>query len=495
MNKSLMQFFSSGSKFFLFAVFLFSCREEPILWETKTSDQLITQYVKSFPEFSEFGNILESVDLISLLSVRGPFTLFLPSDTEMKAYYAFKGVSSYKEFSPEFLKQLALYHLVPIKIETDDIGLGALRDTNALGDYLVTEFDGSDIVINKNCKIIKRNIQCANGVIHLIDRVIDPVTINVYNLLANNPAYSLFAEGLKRTRLRDTLQIVSFPYGRKNARTRFTVLAVPDTTFNRYGITNIDQLISRYTDAPDNVTSLENGFYRYMEYHCLAGTFFLNNMNTRIYPILSYDNNISVTVDNDYKLNLDTRTKKYTGFVIDQSNNPAKNGTVHTINDLLPVFEPEPVQITWETTDHFDMRQGDYFGKYYMRWFDGENTFANIKWEGDYLLYYFKPSTESWNLNGDCLCMSGWGWIEVTTPKIMKGKYRVSGNIWNGSDKSNYEVSIDGVATALVTNTQPAITTSWGEFDWSKTETHKVKIIAKTPGLIFWDTVVFTPLK
>jgi hypothetical protein len=89
-----------------------------------------------------------------------------------------------------------------------------------------------------------------------------------------------------------------------------------------------------------------------MEYHCLGETYYLNNLNTKLYPILSYHNNISITIDNeDYKINLNKSTGQYTGFYISQSNNTAKNGVVHTIYGLLPVFEPEPQQIIWETTD------------------------------------------------------------------------------------------------------------------------------------------------
>lgn len=495
MKKFPGHFFAKVILILIFPILLNSCFEEVTPWDTKSTSLQISEYIQSEPQYSEFGKILEKANLISLLSVRGPYTLFLPSNSQMEEYYAVKGVSSFEEFSPEFLKALCFNHLIPSEVLTNDIGLGALRDTNALGDYLVTEFNQSDIILNKSSKIIKRDIPCANGVIQLIDKVIEPVTSSVYDMLAANPDFSLFTKGLELTGLKDTLQLISFPFGRRVARTRFTVLAVPDTTFNRFGITTVDELVSTFTDDLDSLKYLQNGFYRYMEYHVLGGTYFLNNFETKAYPILSYDNNISVTIAEDYKLNLDKKTKNYTGFVVNMSNNPGKNGTYHTIKGLLPVFEPEPTVITWETTDHFDMKQSDYYDKYYMRWSDGQNTFKNIKWGGDYMLYYFKPSTESWNLNGDCLSMSGWWWIELTTPKIMKGKYLVTGNIWNGADKSNYQVTIDGVNTALVLNTQPAITTSWGEFTWNTTTTHKILVTAKSSGLVFWDTVVFTPIK
>jgi uncharacterized surface protein with fasciclin (FAS1) repeats len=496
MKKTVWHILKGSSKILLFALFLFGCNEDPILWEVKSKDQVITEYVQTHEEFSEFAKILESTGLESLLSVRGPFTLFLPSDVEMNAYYAEKGVTSYLDLDPALVEELVLNLLVPSKIETGDIQLGALRDTNALGDYLVTEFSGSEIIVNKEIRISKRNIQAANGVIHLIDKVIEPVKMNIFELVAADPDYSLFAEGLRLTKLKDTLQTISFPFNNKPARTRFTLLAVPDSIYAKepYNITTIEQLVAYFTTATDSLTYLDNPFYRYMEYHCLGGTYFLNNLTSRSFPILSYDNNVSVIIDvQDYKLNLNKATKEYTGFIIDQSNYPAKNGTVHALNDILPVFQPEPTTIVWETTDHFDLKQGDYFDKYYSRWFDGQNTFQNIKWEGDYLLYYFKDHDTGKLLNDDCLSMSGWWWCEVKTPKIMKGKYKVTSNLWNG--QTTYAVYIDGINTAIIKDSDPAESTSWGEFDWTETVPHTIKVVTLSPGMLFWDTIIFTPIK
>ncbi len=491
MKNIVWQLLKRISKLLFFAVILFGCNSEPQLWKVNSTQQVISEYVDSNPEFSEFSKILESTGLNSLLAVRGPFTLFLPSDDQMKEYYNLKGVKSYSEFSAEFQKQLVLNHIIGSHIETGDIGLGAIRDPNAIGDYIVSEFEGADIILNKYSKIIKRDIITSNGVIHHINKVLDPVTKSVYDVLNDNPSYSIFTEGLKRTGFKDTLMTITFPYGTKTARTRFTVMAIPDTTFNRYGINNIDELIAMYTDYPDSITYPSNGFHSYMEYHCLANTYYLNNLNTSLYPSISYDYNVSITVDTDYKINTDANNN-YTKFVVEQSNLPGKNGTIHTVAGLMPVTQPKPTTLVWETTDHFDMKQGDYYGKYYGRFFDGQNTFAYIKWEGDYMLYYYKDHDTGEVLNNDCLSMSGWWWCEVTTPKIMKGKYKITSNLWSG--QIDYAVYIDGVNTALIKSSDPAKSTTWAEVNWTKTEKHKIKVANTSPGLLFWDTIIFTPI-
>jgi hypothetical protein len=129
-----------------------------------------------------------------------------------------------------------------------------------------------------------------------------------------------------------------------------------------------------------------------------------------------------------------------------------------------------------------------------MRWFDGQNTFKYIKWGGDYLLYYIKnPALAREQINWDCLSMSGWWWCQITTRKIMKGKYKLTAHLWNG--EVDYAVYVDDVNTANVKRTDPDYTTSWGEFDWPTTERHTIKVVAISPGMLFWDCVTFTPIK
>ena len=336
-----------------------------------------------------------------------------------------------------------------------------------------------DIILNKYSKIIDRDVAAHNGIIHVIDKVLQPVTKSVYEILDEDPSYSIFKQGIDITGLKDTLNVITF-----------------DSMFNQFEIHSIDDLVAKYTDDPDNVNDINNGFYRYMEYHCLAGTHYLSDLElgTKVYPVLSYDNYISVTVNDDYKINQDSVTKEYTTFNIDQSNIPGKNGTIHTVNGLLPVIQPKPTTIIWETTDHFDLKQIDEFGKTYARFYDGQNSLNNIKWEGSFLLYYYRDqNTGPFPFrNYDCLFMSGWWWCEVTTPKILKGKYQLFSEFW--LNRINLEVYVDGEYSTYI-RTYTTDQKIWGEFNWDKTETHTVRIIAKSPGELFWDALIFTPIE
>lgn len=47
------------SKILLFTVLLFGCKTEPQPWSVKSTQQVISEYVETNTEFSEFNKILE----------------------------------------------------------------------------------------------------------------------------------------------------------------------------------------------------------------------------------------------------------------------------------------------------------------------------------------------------------------------------------------------------------------------------------------------------
>jgi uncharacterized surface protein with fasciclin (FAS1) repeats len=432
---------------------------------------------------------------VDLLKGNKNLTFLIPDNTAMREYYKEKKVTSLADIPDDFRQKLLRNHIIPSVQKTSDIYLGALQDTNALGDYLETEFSGSDILLNRSSKIITRNIEIANNWIQVIDKVLEPVTKDIYTVISEDPGYSIFSEGLRLTGLKDTLKMITYPYKAKNVRTRFTLLAVPDTTYYRFGIRNVNDLIDWCGESSsDDLASREHPFYKYIEYHCLAGTWYLNYfMNESRYYAISQVNSIAMNVTDDYKINPDNVTNKYTGFFIPLSNISAKNGVIHAVNNLLPL--PELQEFIFETTDYFEIKQGLYYRKDKKEWFDGENSFSKIKFMSD-KLQYVGISTPSENyLNGDYLLLPKFKWIELTTPEIPAGHYKIGSKMWftfaGAFPKVN--VYIDGEYIKELTENQQIA--DIGDVNWGAPGEHRIKIECPDLGTMSWDYLVFTPIK
>jgi uncharacterized surface protein with fasciclin (FAS1) repeats len=473
------------------------CSKEPAVGTRLNEDDPgVYEYLLSNPDqYSEFAHLIEKTNSVNLLKGLKKITYLVPNNAAMRAYYKEKKVSSLSDFTDDFRQIMLRNHIVPSFQKTKDIYLGALQDTNALGDYLKTDFNGSDIILNSNAKIITQDILVAENIIQVIDHVIDPETKDIFSLLSENPAFSIFSEGLELTGIKDTLQSITYPYRSKNIRTRYTLLAVADTTYNRFGIYSTNDLINWCgKGTTDNYESKENPFYRYIQYHCLAGTFYLNNfMDKTQYYSISQVNSIAMEVTNDYKINPDVATNKYTGFFIPSSNIPAKNGVIHVINNLLPI--PEFQEFIFETTDYPEFRNASFYHKSQSLWVDGQNSFSKIKFLSTRFEYFGTSQPSEAYLNGDYLLLTSFKWVELTTPEIPAGHYRISsrmGFTFTGAFPSIKVYIDDEYMTELTENQQIQ---NLGEVTWPTSGEHRIKIESSELGNMTWDYIVFTPLK
>lgn len=484
------------------------CNDPVTNWGVDTKYMVMTEYVQEYDEFSEFGNMLERTRLYSLLNTRGPFTLFLPTNDAVKEMYDEIGVNSLDEFwqrDTSLVYDFVYNHIIGTSILTAEIGLGALRETNVLGDYIVSDFVGTEIRLNKKAIITDRDVPLSNGYINVIDKTIPIIDKSVYQTMKGLSEFSLFVEGLDMAGLSDTLDMIKFDYGNLVARNRYTIYAVPDSIFNRYGITNVNELVAYFTDDVANVKSANNPFYQFMVYHCMTGTYYLSDfpLYTSTFPVISQENHLSLVASDDYKLNQNPLDRTdYVGFNVPESNYPCKNGALHAIDDLLVPPLPTPVNVLWNVFDHLEITSGDWYVNYFKKWDDTKDEngnsihFKNIVYQGDYLQYYYKGSsnpgwikgnnTDGYGGNLGALNMLGFWWIEFTTPRIMKGKYEI---VLNMSVTGNqFAVYVDGKKATLTTTGRPF---GIGTFEFSETKTHKIKVVSLGFTTMFWRDIQF----
>lgn len=484
----------------LLGLLMVNCDLKPEVVPIDDEFKQIMEYVEeNSDDYKEFFAIAEHTGLSGVLSTRGPFTLFLPDDEAFEAYYAEKGKSSYNDFTDDELASLVRNHIIPAEISTNDIGLGSISEKNALGDFLVSEFEGSDILINKHSKIIDRDIVVANGVIHRINKVIDPVTEGTFTTISKLDEYSIFSEALEKAGLSDTLDMVEIPYGLGVARVRYTILAIPDSIFKLNGINNVDDLIKKYDNGIGNIDQTDNGFHDYMEYHCLENTYYMSTIEEGVYYVISRNNYLYFEVGTHFTINSSETDSVYTTFIEKYSNIPTKNGVIHGINQLLPTQEPEPKEYRFDTTAFPEFQQLDIYEDGGVRnFYDGENGFANIKWTGDFLQYWKKFQGTGF-MNDDCIVMSEGYWtLEITLPRITRGHYEVFGFFKKGGNRANVVFYIDGEKIDKVIELNgsdgPFVDEKICEVNWKTTEEHVVKLVTVYPGTILWDRLTFKPI-
>ena len=122
--------------------------------------------------FKTLAAALKAADLIETLKGKGPFTVFAPTD---EAFAKLPKGTVEELLKPENKAKLAgilTYHVVAGKVEAKDaVKLKSAKTVNGAS-FKISASDAG-VMVDK-AKVVKTDIQCSNGVIHVIDSVIMP---------------------------------------------------------------------------------------------------------------------------------------------------------------------------------------------------------------------------------------------------------------------------------------------------------------------------------
>ena len=120
--------------------------------------------------FKTLAKLLTDADLIGVMKGPGPYTVFAPTDEAFAKVpkEVLDGLAKDKAKLQEVLK----YHVLTSKWTTDDIKLVKQTGT-AQGKAVTFAVSAGGITVN-GAKVVKPNVDCTNGMIHVIDAVLLP---------------------------------------------------------------------------------------------------------------------------------------------------------------------------------------------------------------------------------------------------------------------------------------------------------------------------------
>jgi uncharacterized surface protein with fasciclin (FAS1) repeats len=120
--------------------------------------------------FKTLAKLLTDADLVGVMKGPGPYTVFAPTDDAFAKVPqdVLAGLAKDKAKLAEVLK----YHVLTSKWTTDDIKLVKQTGT-AQGKSVQFGAAGGALTVN-GAKIVKPNIDCTNGMVHVIDAVLLP---------------------------------------------------------------------------------------------------------------------------------------------------------------------------------------------------------------------------------------------------------------------------------------------------------------------------------
>jgi uncharacterized surface protein with fasciclin (FAS1) repeats len=183
----------------LFAIFTVSCDDDD---NNVVVDNTITGKATATANLSILVQALVKVDLATTLKGAGPYTVFAPTNDAFTAFLATTPYATINDVPKEALTQILLNHVVTGAVKSTDLTTGYIKTlakgtastSNTLSMYVNT---ATGVKLNGVATVTTADIMASNGVVHIVDKVIDLPTIVTH--AAANANFSTLVSVLNRS--------------------------------------------------------------------------------------------------------------------------------------------------------------------------------------------------------------------------------------------------------------------------------------------------------
>ncbi len=476
--------------------------------------------------------LLKHTDLFNTLNLQANYTCFVPNNKAVEAYLSKKGMTKVSELNIEDAKLLVRYHTIKgAKYSSVDFQEGLIPDTTATGDYLSTSFSsvGGAVLVNMEATVTK-TIQVTNAYVHIVNAVLTPVTETLWDKL-QNPDFSIFKAAVELTGLRDMLNTIvkieeSSSGELLQRKYRYTLFAVPNSIFIANGINDVAALVNKL-GAGNDYTMVSNELNKYVTYHLVNQQISYSVLSAFAADDKVRSKNINTMAPNQLINVRDVSNVLYInynqtsaqGTKLSQINLNCKNGVMHVVDGLMMIESPKPTKIQWELTAYpeigaaipnYRVTPGNSTYQYFLL----NNAFETYRLltvpeSRQGLTYVLANKNEAEfrkSIYSDYLIVSlgMFGWVEMQSPAIVAGKYRVFIEHFNfkGAEKlGRLSFIIDGnyvgaqITTIGDSKTSDKFTkTLVGQVEFTETTTHTLRILAGDTFSSYLDCLTFEPI-
>ena len=272
----------------------------------ETGRQDIVDTAVAAGSFETLATALTKAGLVDALKGEGPFTVFAPTDEAFAALPEGTVESLLKPENIGTLQAILLYHVVPGEMPASKVVKASGAET--LNGQRIDFAADKDGVRVDTANVVKTDIRCTNGVIHVIDSVILPSQDDLVATASAAGAFNTLLAAATAAGLVDTL----------TGEGPLTVLAPTDEAFRKLPAGTVESLLK-----PENKDQL----VAILTYHVLPG---------RVYSGEALRTKTFTTVQSS-DVTFATRGEKayVEGAQIVSADIDASNGVIHVIDSVI----------------------------------------------------------------------------------------------------------------------------------------------------------------
>ncbi len=274
----------------------------------ETPEEEIKNIVDTAIDNGNFETLIAAVtaaDLVETLSdENSEFTVFAPTDTAFAALDS-ATLTNLVENDTTNLTKILTYHVVGSEVLSTDLSDG-MRAETVQGKYIEITIQGDNVYID-NAMVTIADIECSNGVIHVIDTVIMPKDNIVETAIARG--FDTLVTAVLAADLQGTLSDES---------AQLTVFAPTDEAFAKLDSTFLTNLVENDTA---NLTAI-------LTYHVLPTAVYSTQLTNNMSATTVQGTNIVITIMNQTVYLNDIAT-------VTTADIKCSNGVIHVIDTVI----------------------------------------------------------------------------------------------------------------------------------------------------------------
>lgn len=215
-----------------------------------TAQQDIVDTAVGAGSFKTLAAALQAADLVGALKDKGPYTVFAPTDEAFAKLPEGTVETLLKPENKQQLVDILTYHVVQGQVGSAQVvRLNGAKSLN--GQQIDIQVADGKVKADK-ATVVKTDIECSNGVIHVIDQVILPATDNIAATAIKAGSFKTLVAAAQAAGLVDAL----------SSKGPLTVFAPTDEAFAKLPAGTVESLLK-----PENKAKLAG----ILKYHVVAG--------------------------------------------------------------------------------------------------------------------------------------------------------------------------------------------------------------------------------
>jgi uncharacterized surface protein with fasciclin (FAS1) repeats len=406
-------------------------------------DEKMIDEIMEENQLYDFLSIMEKAGLSGTVHAYGTYTLFAPTNEAVRSYLQQTGRESVDNLSKEEAESMVKYHLIRDTLLTTDFVDGRLPSPNFLRKYLTskTEAEGSNVFIrlNRQAKIIDKDMRASNGYLHIIDQVLTPPVQSVADRIHELPdaEYSLMKTLFSLSGWEDSLSVEREDHW-------FTFFIQDNQAFEAAGIRSVDDLLSQLRENTPEIEDDNQLISNYIAYHSINSLYYIADLLTvsslqTIAPkqVITFKRDLDVIILNEFVQGQNVEEGVRLDRNSEYSDWSCSNGVIHKINGNIQIKNRSAYRVYWEVSEQPEMMALKSYKKAGTNVGYASGELSEIQWGGKTAvsIYYYCSGISNvldekvQYVNGDRLefqlSVNTMQWMEMKMPLLVEGKYKV----------------------------------------------------------------------